>query len=61
MAACREDRKPEAQQTKSSVIAWFEWARKNRIVIAMSGEVVYTPDGEVVGFADMMRWFPVQQ
>jgi hypothetical protein len=22
--------------------AWFEWARKNRIVIAMSGEIVYT-------------------
>ncbi|AUB35500.1 Replication protein O [Nostoc flagelliforme CCNUN1] len=32
VAACKEGRKPEAQQTKSGVIAWFEWARKNRIV-----------------------------
>ncbi|QSJ21164.1 hypothetical protein JYQ62_29940 [Nostoc sp. UHCC 0702] len=24
---------------------WFEWARKQRIVIAMSGGVVYTVEG----------------
>jgi hypothetical protein len=33
------------------VIAWFEWAKKQRIAafgtIAMSGELVYTPDGEL--------------
>ncbi|MBD2459300.1 hypothetical protein H6G80_35385 [Nostoc sp. FACHB-87] len=59
VAACKEGRKPEAQQVKSGVVAWFEWARKQRIVIAMSGEVVYTPEGEAVALADMMRRFPV--
>ncbi|QLE59672.1 hypothetical protein [Nostoc sp. TCL26-01] len=59
VAACRERRKPEAQQVKSGAIAWFEWARQPRIVIAMSGEVVYAPDGEAVELAEMMRRFPV--
>ncbi|BAY41439.1 hypothetical protein NIES2111_58350 (plasmid) [Nostoc sp. NIES-2111] len=59
VAACKEGRKPEAQQAKSGVVAWFEWARKERIVIAMSGEVVYTPDGEAVAVAEMIRRFPV--
>ncbi|MBN3877283.1 hypothetical protein [Nostoc sp. JL23] len=42
VAACKEGRKAEAQQAKSTAIAWFEWAKKQRIVIAMSGEIVYT-------------------
>lgn len=32
VAACKEGRKPEAQQVKSAVKDWFEWARKERIV-----------------------------
>ncbi|BAY41498.1 hypothetical protein NIES2111_58940 (plasmid) [Nostoc sp. NIES-2111] len=60
VAACREGRKPESAQVKSGVKEWFEWARKNRIVIAMSGEVVYTQDGEAVNLQEMMRRFPVQ-
>ncbi|MDZ8262977.1 hypothetical protein [Nostoc sp. ChiQUE01b] len=59
VAACKEGRKPEVQQAKSGAIAWFEWARKQQIVIAMSGEVVYTPDGEAVAVAEMMRRCPV--
>lgn len=59
VAACRERRKPEAQQAKSDAIAWFDWARQQRIVIAMSGEVVYTADGEAVALAEMMRRYPV--
>ncbi|WP_199313107.1 MULTISPECIES: hypothetical protein [Nostocaceae] len=59
VAACKEGRKPEVQQAKSGVVAWFEWARKNRIVIAMSGDTVYTPDGEAVALAEMMRRCPV--
>ncbi|MBD2505067.1 hypothetical protein [Anabaena azotica] len=59
VVACKEGRKPESAQAKSGVVAWFEWARKNRIVIAMSGEVVYTPDGEAVALAEMMRRYPV--
>ncbi|BCL39989.1 hypothetical protein [Nostoc sp. MS1] len=59
VSACREGRKPESAQVKSGVKEWFEWARKNRIVIAMSGEVVYTPDGEAVALAEMMRRCPM--
>jgi hypothetical protein len=59
VAACKEGRKPETQQAKSTVIAWFEWARKNRIAIAMSGEDVYTAEGEAVALVEMMRRFPV--
>nr|WP_322664801.1 hypothetical protein [Dendronalium sp. ChiSLP03b]MDZ8208320.1 hypothetical protein [Dendronalium sp. ChiSLP03b] len=61
VAACKEGRKPEAQQAKSAAIAWFEWARRQRIVMAMSGEVVYTSEGEAVELAKMMRRFPVQR
>ncbi|WP_414755849.1 hypothetical protein [Anabaena sp. CCY 9910] len=61
VAACREGRKPEAQQAKSVAIAWFEWARQKRIVIAMLGEVVYTPDGEAVALSEMMRRFPIRE
>jgi len=59
VAACKEGRKPESAQAKSEVVAWFEWARKQRIVIAMSGEAVYTPDGEAVALQEMMRRCPV--
>ena len=67
VAACKEGRKPEVQQAKSGAfvadvavgIAWFEWARGQRIVIAMSGEVVYTPDGEAVELQEMMRRYQV--
>ncbi|WP_414755238.1 hypothetical protein [Anabaena sp. CCY 9910] len=48
VGACKEGRKAEAQQAESAVKDWFEWARKQRIVIAMSGEVVYTADGEAM-------------
>ncbi|MBD2616209.1 hypothetical protein H6G94_34040 [Nostoc punctiforme FACHB-252] len=59
VAACKEGRKPETQQAKSAVKEWFEWARRQRIVIAMSGEVVYTADGEAVALAEMMRRCPM--
>ncbi|WP_255325157.1 MULTISPECIES: hypothetical protein [unclassified Tolypothrix] len=38
---------------------WFEWARKQRIVIAMFGSVVFTPDGDAVEVQEMMRRYPV--
>ncbi|MBD2565510.1 hypothetical protein ACEYW6_36075 [Nostoc sp. UIC 10607] len=59
VAACKEGRKPEAQQAKSTVIAHFEWARRQRIVIALSGETVYTPQGERVELQEMMRRYPM--
>jgi hypothetical protein len=61
VAACKEGRKPESAQVKSDVIAWFEWARRERIAIAMSGETVYTPEGEAVALAEMMRRFPLKE
>ncbi|MBD2440582.1 hypothetical protein H6G69_27975 [Nostoc sp. FACHB-110] len=61
VAACKEGRKPESAQVKSAAKDWFEWARKNRIVIAMSGEVVYTQEGQAVAVAEMMRRFPVKE
>ncbi|MBE9209454.1 hypothetical protein IQ244_23740 [Nostoc sp. LEGE 06077] len=59
VAACKEGRKPESAQVQSAVKDWFEWARRQRIVIAMSGETVFTPDGEAVAVAEMMRRFPM--
>ncbi|WP_414543898.1 hypothetical protein [Nostoc sp. CCY0012] len=58
VAACKEGRKPESAQVKSAMKDWFEWARQKRIVIAMSGEVVYTPDGEAVALQEMMKKYP---
>ncbi|MBE9080925.1 hypothetical protein IQ278_01970 [Tolypothrix sp. LEGE 11397] len=43
----------------SNVSTWFEWARKQRIVIAMFGSVVFTPDGDAVEVQEMMRRYPV--
>jgi hypothetical protein len=43
--------KPQAAQRKFNVIAWFEWAKQERIVITMSGEIVYTGLGRGYGVA----------
>jgi hypothetical protein len=58
---CKEERKTESTQAKSAVKDWFEWARRQRIVIAMSGETVYTSDGEAVVLAEMMRRYSMSQ
>ncbi|BAT56825.1 hypothetical protein NOS3756_58370 (plasmid) [Nostoc sp. NIES-3756] len=43
------------------VDAWFSWAYKQRIVGAMSGGVVYTPNGEPVDLQQMMKLYPCPQ
>ncbi|BAY34579.1 hypothetical protein NIES2107_64840 [Nostoc carneum NIES-2107] len=43
----------------SDVSAWFEWARKQRIALAMSSGFVYTPSGDAVEVGEMMQRFPV--
>ena len=58
IASCKNGEKPKNTPT-SEVGAWFEWARKERIVIAMSSGVVYTPEGEVVKIEEMMRRYPM--
>jgi hypothetical protein len=55
--SCKSGEKPKNTVT-SDVSAWFEWARRERIVLAMSGGVVYTPDGGAVKIGEMMRCYP---
>ncbi|MBD2213069.1 hypothetical protein H6G27_24785 [Nostoc linckia FACHB-104] len=57
MNSCKSGAKSKNTVT-SDVSTWFEWARKQRIVIAMSGSVVFTPDGDAVEVQEMMRRFP---
>ncbi|BCL39988.1 hypothetical protein [Nostoc sp. MS1] len=45
----------------TQVDAWFSWAYKQRIVGAMSGGVVYTPNGEPVELQQMMKLYPCPQ
>ncbi|MBD2458769.1 hypothetical protein H6G80_32505 [Nostoc sp. FACHB-87] len=57
MNSCKSGAKGK-NTVAADVSAWFEWARRQRIVLAMSGNVVYTPDGEAVELREMMRRFP---
>jgi len=50
--------KPVKVQVSNEVNEWFTWARARRIVLAMSGDVVYTPDGEPVSLREMMQLHP---
>ncbi|MEM9924362.1 MAG: helix-turn-helix domain-containing protein [Cyanobacteria bacterium P01_D01_bin.50] len=58
IASCKNGDKPKNTPT-SEVSDWFKWARKERIVIAMSSGVVYTPDGEAVKIEEIMRRYPM--
>ncbi|MBE9008343.1 hypothetical protein IQ259_25630 [Fortiea sp. LEGE XX443] len=60
MNSCKSGGKGKNTVT-ADVSAWFEWARKQRIVLAMSGGVVYTPEGEAIELQEMMRRFPVPE
>jgi hypothetical protein len=44
----------------SDVSAWFEWAKKQRIALAMSQGLVYTHDGDAVELQEMMRRYPLE-
>lgn len=51
----------EARVVVSSEVSdWFEWARKQRIVIAMSEGMVYTANGEGVKIEEMMQRYPLK-
>jgi len=58
--SCKEGLKPQIQAINNTVKEWFEWARSKRIVIAMSGDVAYTPDGEPVSLQEMMAMYPMR-
>jgi hypothetical protein len=59
ITACKEGKKPQNTAT-ADVIAWYEWAKSNHVVVAMSAGVVYTPDGEPVDLQQMMRRYPCE-
>jgi hypothetical protein len=56
--SCKNGEKPK-KTVNSDVSVWFEWARKERIVLAMSEGLVYTPDGEVVEIDRIMQQYPI--
>ncbi len=58
--SCRSGLKAK-NTVNSDVSAWFEWARRERIVLAMSGGVVYTPEGEAVEIEEMMQRYPLKE
>jgi hypothetical protein len=58
--SCKNGEKPKNTLT-SDVSVWFEWARKERLVLAMSGGMVYTPDGKVVQIEEMMQRYPLHE
>ena len=58
--SCKNGEKPKNTLT-SDVSVWFEWARSERLVLAMSGGVVYTPGGEAVEIRRMMQRCPMKQ
>ncbi len=60
IATCKNGEKPK-NTADEDVSVWFEWARKERLVLAMSSGVVYTPDGQAVRCAEMMRQYPLHQ
>jgi len=61
IASCKKGVKPEKTQVSNEVNEWFTWARAKRIVIAMSGDVAYTADGEPVSLQEMMELHPMME
>jgi hypothetical protein len=60
IASCKKGVKPQKTQVSNDVSGWFTWARARRIVIAMSGDVAYTPDGKPVNIPEMMELHPMK-
>ncbi|PAX53447.1 hypothetical protein [Brunnivagina elsteri] len=55
--SCKSGEKPK-NTVDTGVSTWFEWARRERIVLAMSSGFVYTFQGEAVEIGEMMRRYP---
>ncbi len=58
---CKKEVKPQKSQVSNEVNKWFTWARKERIVIAMTGDVAYTPNGKPVSMREMMELHPMRE
>jgi len=50
--------KSEKSQVSNEVNEWFNWARKQRIVIGMTNGF-YTPEGEAVKLEEMIAMYPL--
>jgi len=59
IASCKKGARPQKTQVSNDVNEWFTWARKQRIVIGMSGGTAYTPEGEPVNIREMMELYPM--
>ncbi|MEH1777078.1 helix-turn-helix domain-containing protein [Nostoc sp.] len=58
--SCKSGIKAKTAVT-SDVSAWFEWARRRGIVLAMQGgKWAYLPDGSQAGLEEMMRRYPME-
>jgi len=60
IASCKKGAKPQKTQVSNDVSEWFNWARKQRIVIAMTDGWAYTPEGEAVKLGEMMDLYPMR-
>jgi hypothetical protein len=60
--SCKEGLKPIKALVDTTITEWFNWAYKNRIVIAMTGgHTAFTPDGVPVSLQEMMELYPMPQ
>jgi len=60
IASCKKGAKPQKSQVSNDVSEWFNWARKQRIIIAMTDGWAYTPEGEAVKLGEMMDLYPMR-
>jgi hypothetical protein len=61
IASCKKGVKPQKMQANNEVNEWFTWARKQRIVLAMSQGYVYTPEEKAVKIDEMMSLYPMME
>ena len=60
--SCKEGLKPIKSLVDTTITEWFNWAYKNRIVIAMTGgHTAFTPDGVPVSLQEMMELYPMTE
>jgi hypothetical protein len=61
IASCKKGVKPKKPVVEHRVSEWFNWARSKRIVIGMSGDIVYTPDGYPLNLWETMDLYPLTE
>jgi len=61
IASCKKGVKAEKPVVDNTVNEWFTWARKQRIVIAMTGNTAHTPDAEPVSLQEIIALYPVRR